>query len=269
MLYYPQEDQVEGPPPNSPQVFDEASTERSNNVMFVAVIKARETSAKMWTESVDVISASHSGVGFYAQRECFVGQLISLLMPMPKELRRYDQDKKLYKIWGLVQHCNPLKGVAGFHIGVAFTGRTAPYDYAENPMISYRVSGVDPNGFWAISESDTPFRMRRHSRFWSSTDVVLTAINSNDAEGETEKTITENISESGASVFSNLQLNVGDRVKITSAEHNFNATAMVRSRLSGRDQRLRLHLEFVDRTFPIAEISSDEGGRQVFRTHDR
>jgi len=257
MLYYPKEDQIEGVLPDSPEVFDEASAEGSNNVMFAAVIKARETSVKMWTESVDVISASHSGVGFYAQHECFVGQLISLLMPMPIELRRYDQDRKLYKIWGLVQHCNPQKGIPGFHIGVAFTGSTAPFDYADNPMTSYRVSGVDPNGFWAISESDTPFRMRRHSRFWSSTEVILTAINSKDAEGETEKTLTENISESGASVFSSLQLNVGDRVKITSAEHSFNAIAMVRSRLSGRDKRLRLHLEFVDSTFPIVEILSD------------
>ena len=256
MLYYPQENQAEDVQQSRPESFDDAALERANDVMFTAVIKARETSVKMLTESVDVISASHSGAGFYGQRQCFVGQLVSLLMPMPNELRRYDQDKKLYKIWGLVQHCNPLSGDTAFHIGVAFIGRSAPDGHSDKPMTGYRVSGVGPDGFWTISESDTPFKMRKHSRFWNSSDVILTVVNTDGAEIATERTATENISESGASVFSKLLLDVGDRVKIASAEHNFNATAMVRNRQSGKDMRHRLHLEFVDAVFPIAEISA-------------
>lgn len=255
MLYYPPENQTDNMPPPQEEQFDEAALERSNNIMFVAVIKSRETPVKMWTESVDVINASHSGAGFYAERECFVGQLVSLLLPMPNELRRYDQDKKLYKIWGLVQHCQPLKGNIGFQVGVAFIGRNAPEIYNDKPMTSYRVSGVGEDGFWKISESDTPFRMRKHSRFWTTSEVTITAIDSDGLEYANERTATENISESGASVFSNLMLNVGDRVRFVNSAHNFTTTAMVRNRQSGKDSRQRLHLEFVEGIFPISGIS--------------
>ena len=99
MLYYPQENQAETVRPNQPDTFDDAALERTSKVMFSAVIKLRESATKTWTESVDVISASSSGAGFYANRQCFVGQLVSLLMPLPSELRRYDTDKMLYKMW--------------------------------------------------------------------------------------------------------------------------------------------------------------------------
>lgn len=255
MLYYPQENQADAVRPNQPDAFDDATLERTSKVMFSAVIKVRETAFKTWTESVDVISASYSGAGFYAERECFVGQLVSLLMPLPSELRRYDTDKTFYKMWGLVQHCSPLKGNAGFQVGVAFIGRNAPSSYTEKPMTSYRVSGVGADGFWTITESETPFRTRKHTRFWSTIGVVITADNSLGLQCATEQTATENISESGASIFSNLVLDVGDRIKITSTEHKFSATAMVRNRQSGRDRRPRLHVEFIDAVFPISEIS--------------
>jgi hypothetical protein len=261
MLYYPQENSPENAGPNRPGL-TAIAPERSNQTLFSAVIKTRETPVLMSTESVDVVSASHSGVGFYAQKECYVGQLISLMMPMPVELRRYDHDKKLYKIWGLVQHCSPLKGDVGLHIGVAFIGRNAPQSYGDRPMTSYRVSGVGTDGFWIIDESETPFKTRKHSRFWNTTEVFITAINSDGQEYATERTVTENISESGASIFSNLLLDVGDRIRITNAEHEFTSTAMVRNRQAGKDRRPRLHIEFVDATFPVAQLSGGANARK-------
>lgn len=254
MLYYPQEDQVQTALPNPPESLDDAPIERSSDVLFTATIKAKESPVKVWTDSVEVISATHSGAGFYAGHECFVGQLISLLMPMPSELRRFDQDKKLYKIWGLVQHCSPLTGDALFHVGVAFIGRSAPAGYADKPLTSYRVSGVDREGFWAISETDKPFRMRKYFRFWSASEVTLTVMNTDGSASTTERAVTENISESGACVFSDLLLSLGDRINFTSAEFNFNATSMVRDRRNGGDKRSRLHLEFVDALFPVDKI---------------
>ena len=68
---------------------------------------------------------SRSGAGFYLDRKCEVGRLISLTMPMPKHLRCYDFEKELYRVWGLVQHCSPATGGAdsAFHVGVAFAGK--------------------------------------------------------------------------------------------------------------------------------------------------
>ncbi|MGH7782764.1 MAG: PilZ domain-containing protein [Candidatus Binatia bacterium] len=227
------------------------------DVIFSAVIKGRESQVQMWTESVEVVSASSSGLGFYAKHKCFVGQVLSLMMPMPIERRRYDTNKRLYKIWGLVQHCHVL-AEDSYHIGVAFIGPSAPESYYAEPMTSYRVSGIGSDGFWIASESETPFKPRKYTRFQGTVEVHLTTFNADGSERSFETAFTENISETGAAVFSDMPLDVGELVRCTSGEHQFQATAMVRNRQYGRDDRQRLHLEFVDALFPVSQLTSEK-----------
>src|SRR5215470_7738843 len=73
-----------------------------SEVLFSAVLKIRENRVKVRTESVHVVSASAGGVGFYSEQKCSVGQIVSLMMEMPSDLRRFDLDKKFYKVWALV-----------------------------------------------------------------------------------------------------------------------------------------------------------------------
>lgn len=226
------------------------------DVIFSAVIKGRANQVQMWTESVDVVSASSSGLGFYARHKCFVGQVLSLMMPMPTERRRYDANKRLYKIWGLVQHCHILDEDS-YHIGVAFIGPTAPESYYTEPMTSYRVSGMGDDGFWVVSESETPFKARKYTRFQGTIQLHLTTFDTNGVEKELETAVTENISETGAAIFSDMPLDVGELVRCTSSEHQFEATAMIRNRQYGRDDRQRLHLEFVDALFPVSQLTSE------------
>jgi len=228
----------------------------TSNMIFSAVIKGRESQVQMWTESVNVVSSSSSGLGFYAKHKCFVGQVLSLMMPMPVESRRYDANKRLYKIWGLVQHCN-LLDPDSYHIGVAFIGPSAPETYYAEPTTSYRVSGIGDDGFWVVSESETPFKPRKYTRFQGAVKIYLTTFNSDGSEQSSETAFTENISETGAAVFSDLPLDVGELVKCTSGEYQFHVTAMVRNRQRGKDDRQRLHLEFVDALFPVSQLTSD------------
>jgi hypothetical protein len=234
------------------------SCTRVEQTLFTAVVKGRVGRNTAWKETAEIVSISHTGGGFYSKRECLPGQLISLLMAMPLHFRRYDYDKKLYKIWGLVQHCSPIisNGKEVYHVGVAFVGRSAPAGHYRNPCSSYRVCGVTKDGFWQIHAIDSAFQARREPRFWKPIDVTIFELNKLDQTVRDERTFTENISESGASVISFLNVNAGDRVRVYCQKYDFSAYALVRNRQSGKDDRPRIHLEFVDRRFPVAYLDA-------------
>jgi len=221
------------------------------------VVKVKEDDDSSWKEVADVISVSSSGAGFYLPRPCEVGQLISLLMPLPDELRCYDHDKELYRVFGLVQHCYEGTGddSNGYQIGVAFVGKVPPASYLENPKTSYRICGMDEDGLWKVAETQGAFKKRQHMRYWTSIDLYLALVDGKkDAIGG-EKTVTENISRSGAAVWTTLDVNVGDRVKFISEKFDFSGLAVVCNRQKGDDKRFRLHLQFVETMFPVNQLN--------------
>src|SRR4051812_38861578 len=94
-----------------------------------AVVKGKRTGDRQWKEVADLLTFSSTGASFNLRRECEVGTLVSLMIPLPSHLRCYDFDKEFYRTWGLVQHCEPItasKEGKRFHIGIAFIGKTAP-----------------------------------------------------------------------------------------------------------------------------------------------
>ena len=240
----------------------EILTERTNPIptSIYTVVKVKETSDSFWKEVADVVSVSSSGAGFYLKRKCAVGHLISLMMPLPAHQRSYDHDKELYSVWGLVQHCNEIvsQGEKSYHIGVAFTGKHAPVSYDRDPNQNYRICGMNGKGLWKVKEAATPFITRKDMRYWKSIDLYLALIDSRKALLAGERTITENMSRSGAAVISTLDLNVGDRVKFISEGYNFSGLAVVCNRQIGEDNRARLHLQFVENKFPVESIKSEE-----------
>jgi len=224
-----------------------------SDVLFSAVIKVRESRAKVRTGSVHVVSASSGGVGFYSEQKCSVGQIVSLMMEMPRDLRRYDLDKKFYKVWALVQHCEKLTRSA--FIGVAFIGPMPPESYFTNPTASYRIAGVGTNGFWTVKEAEQPHKQRSRTRFKSSIEMHLVFVNGEGTEEASEIAITDNISETGAAVFSNARREVGELVRVSASAYAFEATAIIRNTRAGEDGRPRLHLEFIDSTFPVSQLN--------------
>ena len=222
-----------------------------------AVVKAKPSRDDFWKETIDLISISRSGAGFYLEKECQVGQLLSLIMPMPRHLRCYDHDKELYRVWGLVQHCSPVSGDgnAGYHVGVAFVGKKSPASYADNPLQSYRIAGMSEEGTWKIVEAQTSFVVRRHPRFWISLEVSLSALDADENIISDKSAATENISLSGAAVFSTLKVDVGDSVKFNCRKHDFSALSIVRNRKTSEYELPKLHLEFIDAEFPMEKVA--------------
>ncbi|MGD9629817.1 MAG: PilZ domain-containing protein [Pyrinomonadaceae bacterium] len=230
-----------------------------STVTLHAVVKGKDTPDTTWKEVADVASVSATGAGFYIQRECQVGTILAVMVPLAPHLRCYDHDKELYRVLGLVQHCQPLSGedAVGYHVGVAFIGKHAPESYKENPKQNYKICGMNSDGLWKITEARSPYKARRHLRFWASVDLYLALVDAQRDSLNGERTSTENISKSGAAVFSNLDVNVGDRVKFICEKYDFSGLAVVCNRHTGSDGRQRLHLQFVENTFPVEKLKPE------------
>jgi len=69
-----------------------------------------------------------------------------------------------------------------------------------------------------------------------------------------ETTVTENISLGGAAVFTAKPLDAGTFVRFVSERYQMNILSVVRGSRVGPDGITRLHLEFVDRLFPLEGI---------------
>ncbi|HEY2865999.1 MAG TPA: PilZ domain-containing protein [Pyrinomonadaceae bacterium] len=220
------------------------------------VVKGKDAKFRAWSDTASLTSLSSSGAGLFLGRGCPVGCLISLMLPMPAHLRRYDHDKRFYRVWGLVQHCYQAGGSdeGGFHVGVALIGRDAPESYSRNPAQCYRVEGMDRNGLWKVEELETTFRKRGDVRYWNSIETLLYQLDDELRSVAAEQTVTENISESGAAVFSDLRISVGDRIKFQTSDPPFSSLCVVCHRRIGVDNRTRIHLQFVENAFPVLEV---------------
>lgn len=231
------------------------------------VVKGRESQDEHWKEVTVIKSVSRTGAGFTLERQCQVGQLLSLMIPLPNNLRCYDEEKELYRVWGLIQHCSPISDENGsvYHVGVAFIGKHAPESYRSNPQQSYKICGMNDEGLWKIAEAERPFVHRKYPRYWASIEVSLSIyemdtpeeiVEDEEIEFVPETTTTENISLSGALVFSNLDVNIGDCINFACNQHNFTSIAIVRNRTWDGKTMPKLHLEFISQQFPIQKIST-------------
>jgi hypothetical protein len=104
---------------------------------------------------------------------------------------------------------------------------------------------------WSVEESKTAFKKRADVRFWKEVELYLALIDTKDGATGGERTIAENVSRSGAAVFTTLNVGIGDRVKFISAEYDFSGLAVVCNRQIVEDERTKLHLKFVENTFPV------------------
>jgi hypothetical protein len=78
-----------------------------------------------------------------------------------------------------------------------------------------------------------------------------------DEEGKasaSETTVTENISHHGAAVYTTLDVERGRFVRLTSVQYQISVLAAVRGRSKTTGGVGRLHLEFVDKAWPLEGI---------------
>ena len=241
----------------SPETFKAKAEVES--LLMNAVVKGKESADETWKEVAEIASVSATGAGFHIQREIAVGTIVAVMVPLAPHLRCYDHNKELYRVLALVQHCQRVIGddPAGYHVGVAFIGRHAPESYRENPKQNYKICGMSEDGLWKVRETGASFKTRKHMRYRANVDLYLALVDAHRDSLKGEKTNTENISRSGAAIFTTLDVNVGDRVKFICEEYDFSGLAVVCGRQAGNDGRPRLHLHFVENSFPVEKLKPE------------
>ena len=225
------------------------------------IVRVKESAEETWKEITSVSTVSRNGAGFTLSRPVVVGRLVALLMPLEPSLRAYDKKEENYPVMGLIQYCNEglVDDEKVYHVGVGFVGRTVPESYKADPRQSYHICGMDEEGLWKIAESAAQFKARKSPRFNVEMEVSLLLIKKG-KKGEAKRhdlreiTVTRNMSATGASVFSRLEAEIGDKVKFGSKEHNFFTIAVVRNRDESPYTGTTLHLEFIDSQFPMEKI---------------
>ncbi|MEZ5425964.1 MAG: PilZ domain-containing protein [Pyrinomonadaceae bacterium] len=205
------------------------------------------------------------GTGFLLSRPVKRGRLLHLTIPMPRKLRTFDFAEPQYRIWGIVRRCIKIKSANSepekYSIGVGFIGRTPPESYNDNPSKIYDISHREEKGFWNIFESDCkpdeshlPKDARRHTRFKIPASLLVETLDDNGNTISSEQTVTENISLSGAAIFSSFNPQIGSFVRIKSQQFNVSIISIVRGVRLANDGIKRLHIEFIDRFFPLEGI---------------
>jgi len=222
------------------------------------IVQVKESNEESWKEVTAVSTVSRNGAGFSLSRKCEVGRLISLVLPMPDELRAYNQGTELYPVLGLVQHCNAVTvdGETVYHVGVGFIGKEVPESFKQDPTQNYRFSGMNADGLWTVTEVKTAFKARKNARFWKSIEVTISQMKKDKGESSKETAKTKDISASGFSIPCSLDIAIGDKVKVAAKEFDFYAIAEVRNRKESKDegQPPTLHLQFIDGEFPMNKI---------------
>jgi hypothetical protein len=226
-------------------------------------VHCRESAEHEWDEMSRLIDVTPFGARFALSHPTERGRLLHLTMPMPRQLRCFDHIEDQYRVWALVCHLTtrPEFGAGGgdtrFEVGVAFTGKRPPASYANEPATLYEVDAVSAeDNMWMVREVEPrgPSSRSEQTRLQMALSVRLEVFDFDGRVTASEQTVTENISPRGAAVWTTLKVERGRFVRLTSTETGLSVTAAVRAARSGADGIPRLHLEFIDRLWPLEGI---------------
>ena len=146
---------------------------------------------------------------------------------------------------------------------MAFIGKSPPASYTQNPSQRYDISQSEDrgDGFWKLipadlisKESQMPRDDRKHTRLAIAEPLILQVFDDDGKTVEAEHTVSENISLGGALVLTTLNLEVGNFLRVLNDAREIAILAVVRSSRTGDNGVTRLHLEFVDRHFPLEGV---------------
>ncbi|HEV2835515.1 MAG TPA: hypothetical protein VGW58_09375 [Pyrinomonadaceae bacterium] len=203
-----------------------------------------------------LIDVTPFGAGFPLTRPTEKGRLLHMTIPMPRQLRVFDHVEDQYRIWAIVRYIRSKttdKG-PGFEVGVAFIGKKPPASYEDQPWKRYDLAD---NVFQTTSSTRETLELvptvdqRSHTRHNIAVDMLVEILDLDGAVVASEQTVTENIGAPGATLFTTLDVPVGRFIRVTSEQYRLTAYAAIRSRSTGADGVARIHVEFIDKQWPL------------------
>jgi hypothetical protein len=221
-------------------------------------VLCRETPDFEWMEVTRLVNVTPFGAGFTLKRPTEKGRLLHMTIPMPRQLRVFDHLEDQYRVWALVRYVRRIQAQDNktliFDVGVAFIGKRPPASFELEPWKRYDISTAAFQSMATAEEIVKPIPtsdQRIHTRHNIAVDMNLEMLNEKGEVGQTESTVTENISRKGATIFTTLQVPVGRFLRLTSQQYNLTVHATVRARSTGADGIPRLHVEFIDAEWPL------------------
>lgn len=229
-------------------------------------IMCKESAGHEWMEMSRLVDVTPFGAGFTLSHPTEAGRLLHLTLPMPRQLRCFDHIEDQYRVWALVRRVVPRMGPgpAGsdatqlrYEVGVAFTGKSPPASFIRDPATRYEVGSISAeSNLWQVREAEdkeanASASRSKETRLQMALPVSVEVFDEEGRVCASEQTVTENISRRGASVWTTLKVERGRFVRLTSTETKLSVLAAVRADRTGPDGIPRLHLEFIDRQWPL------------------
>ncbi len=217
-------------------------------------VQGRDTPTFEWTEVTRLANVTPFGAGFSLKHPTEKGRLLYMTIPMPRQLRVFDHVEDQYRIWAVVRYMKPevVENKTVFNVGVAFIGKRAPASYETEPWRRYDINTTTFQALTQAEEILIPIsEQRAHTRYNIAVDMRLELVDPNGEVTDSEYTVTENISAKGATIFTTLQIPEGRFIRLKSEQYRVTAHAAIRSRSTGADGVPRIHVEFVDREWPL------------------
>lgn len=232
-------------------------------------VRCRESAEVEWEEVTRLLDVTPFGARFSLGTETERGRLLYLTLPMPRQLRCYDHIEDQYRVWALVRHTKVLPSqskddMPRFEVGVAFVGKRLPPSAEQDPTKLYDVAAQTETGLWDLREQldraaeeqerERAYVERPETRHSIPVGVTVEVFDESGKVSASETTVTENISQHGAAVFTTLGVERGSYVRLISDQYQMSVLAEVRGRSRGAGGITRLHLRFVDQSWPLEGI---------------
>lgn len=222
-------------------------------------VRCRESQNFEWTEITRLLDVTPFGARFTLKRPVEKGRLLHMTIPMPRQLRVFDHVEDQYRVWALIR--NVVAAAAQedrklvFEVGVAFIGKHPPRSYQDDPAKRYEIGDTRQDTL-TITEEQLPTEMassdkRVHTRHNIPVDMRIETFNEKGEVELSENTVAENISLKGAAVYTTLSLPVGRFIRLSSEQYKISVYAAVRGLSLGPSGVSRIHVEFIDREWPL------------------
>ena len=175
----------------------------------------------------------------------------------------------MYSVWGLVRHASAVATSepderARFRVGVGFIGKYPPPSLREDPTTRYDPLLVDVGSasLWRLARAQFA-KQRREPRLVIPLEVLVETLDGNGQPCQREHTVTETISTLGTCIPTNLDVDVGRILKLSSMTDGVSIFAAIRSREVAADGITRVGLEFIGDRWPLdREIAPSSNGHQ-------
>jgi hypothetical protein len=224
-------------------------------------VRGRETDGEEWAEVTRMLDATHSGASFVLSRQPRLGQLLHITLPPPVLASRPSVEDYGGR-WSLVWALSPQDergggGETRHKVSVTYVGNELPRQFVTRAGRDFGFVFEDDGGvrlherLALVGGAEASDRRGRGTRLHIPVEIKLEVLGEGDRVTETEETVTENISRSGAAVWTALAAEPGARVRVTGKQNRVELLAVVRRRRAGADGITRLHLEFIEGAWPL------------------